>query len=384
MTEAKTSAIAERICSGLLLRDIFDAMPEVFLYADEQGTVQAVNARFKAFFDVLPEEMIGKPLAAFAEKVAGCFTEFMSYHEIIGYPLHDAEHEFLRDVEIARPRHRFLQVSSSPVARDGKFAGRLWLMRDVTSEREITELKIQYGGVRGADELKSRFLTVISHQMRTPLNAVRWNMDLLLSGDVGGEMKPEVKEILQDVYRAVQNSISIADDMLLAVDIEQRTLRLERNEANLGDLLTKVLHDTDRSAKLKQLTVVMAPLPKDLPRLFIDADKVEKVLFRIIDNAIRYSKEGGSVWITVEVGKDEVLMKIKDDGIGIPEKEHARVFERFYRAKDAIGMNANASGLGLYISKFIVDAHDGKITFASREGQGTTFTIALPRRATVR
>jgi two-component system phosphate regulon sensor histidine kinase PhoR len=375
------SVTTPTICNDGALSGLLDAMPELLLYADTEGVVQAVSGKIDDFFGIKPGELAGKPINDFAEQIGRCFSEFMTYHEIIGYPLHDGEHEFLRDIEIAKPKHRYLQVTSSPVASGGKTVGRLWLMRDVTSDREITDLKIQYGGARGADELKSKFLTVISHQMRTPLNSVRWNMELLLSGDFGAGLSAEGMDVLKEVYKAVVNSISIVDDMLLAVDIEQRTLRLDKAEANLGDVVTKVVHDFERTAALKAVSLTLAELPKDLPRLFIDGGKIETVLNRIIDNALRYTPKDGSVKVTVRTTPKEVVVDVSDTGVGIPAKEHPRVFGRFYRAKEAIGLHPNASGLGLYISKFIVDAHEGTINFRSEEGKGTTFTVTLPRRA---
>ncbi len=373
------SAVSERICQDGFLAFLLDSAPELFLFVDEAGAVRAASAKIKDFFDLDPAELVDQPINVSAEKMGRCFTEFMTYHEVIGYPLHDQEHEFLRDIELSLPKHRYLQVVSAPVQKDGRYAGRLWLMRDVTSDREITELKIQYGGARGADELKSKFLTVVSHQMRTPLNAVRWNVESLLSGNYPG-IVGEPRDMLQEVYQAVVSSISIVDDMLLAVDIEQRAMRLEKTEANVADIVTKVAHDFSRSASLKFVALKVADMPTDLPRLFIDGGKIETVVSRLVDNAIRYTPAGGTVTLKVSADKKDVLISVSDTGIGIAERERPRVFERFFRSKSAVGIHPNASGLGLYISKYIVDAHDGAIDYVSREGGGTTFIVRLPRR----
>lgn len=362
-----------------MLDSLFDALPEAFLFVDADGVIQAVSRRFHDFFGVAPADAVGKPMGSLAETLARCFTEFMTYHEVIAMPLQDREQEYLRDVEVSFPRHLFLQIISAPVRRGNGPVGRLWMMRDITREREITELKIQYGGLRASDELKSKFLTVISHQLRTPLNSVRWNTELLLGGD-SGSLPPESLGILRDVYRSAVGSISIVDDMLLAVDIEQRAIRLEKAAVDPADVINKVVHDFSRSASLKSLTISLKELPKDMPRLFLDRDKIETVLSRLLDNAIRYTPEHGTVEVEARVGKADVSISIRDQGIGIPEKERSRVFERFYRSRKAIDMHPNASGLGLYIAKYLIDAHDGTISFASEEGKGTTFTVTLPKR----
>jgi PAS domain S-box-containing protein len=375
------SRVEASVCSGSVLEPMFDASPYAILFAGPDGRVLAANKAFGTFFGAYPEAVVGKQIAALAESLARSFAEFMSFHEVIAHPLEDHEGEFLRDVEIATPAHRFLEIASAPVRRDGTYAGRLWLMRDVTHEREITELKIQYGGLRSADEIKSKFLTVASHQLRTPLNAIRWNLDLLL-GD-GAQLSAETSEALRSIYRSVTSSISIVDDMLLAVDIEQRTLRLERSAVDIAEVVGKAVRDNMRSAAMRGQTLsYVEPSPRPAP-LFVDAGKMETVFSRLIDNAVKYTPEGGRVAVEVRQGKDEVQIDVRDSGFGIPEKEFVRLFERFYRSKKAIDVNPNASGLGLYIAKFIVDAHDGKIVCKTREGEGSTFTVTLPRSSAV-
>lgn len=372
------SRVEPSVCTEAVLEPMFDASPYAVLYAGVDGRVLAANKAVGTFFGFEPSEIVGKLLVDLAEVWGRSFAEFMSYHEVLAHPLEDHEGEFLRDVEIIAPAHRFVEVVSAPVRKAGAYVGRLWLMRDVTHEREITELKIQYGGLRSADEIKSKFLTVASHQLRTPLNSIRWNLELLLSE--GGALPPETSEALRSIYGSVTSSISIVDDMLLAVDIEQRTLRLEKRAVDIVDVVGKVVRDFSRSAAMRSQTLDYAePSPRPAP-LFVDAGKLETVFSRLIDNAIKYTHDGGKISVEIRSGKDEVEIVIRDTGIGMPEKEHARLFERFYRSKKAIDVNPNASGLGLYIAKFIVDAHDGHIECRTREGEGTVFTVTLPRR----
>ncbi|HJV32861.1 MAG TPA: HAMP domain-containing sensor histidine kinase [Patescibacteria group bacterium] len=375
------SRVEPIVCADGQLEPMLDASPYAVLYAGADARVLAASRAVGTFFGIEPGAMIGKRLDELADAWGRSFAEFMSFHEVLAHPMEDREGEFMRDVEIVAPARRFLEIASAPVRKAGAYAGRLWLMRDVTHEREITELKIQYGGLRSADEIKSKFLTVASHQLRTPLNAIRWNLELLLSE--GAALPPETADALRSIYRSVTTSISIVDDMLLAVDIEQRTLRLDRSAVDIADVVGKVVRDYARSAQMRSQTLSYAdPAPRPAP-LFVDAGKMETVFSRLIDNAIKYTPDGGRITVGIRSGKDEVEIEVRDNGIGMPEKEHARLFERFYRSKKAIDVNPNASGLGLYIAKFIVDAHDGRIGCRTREGEGTTFTVTLPRRAPV-
>ncbi len=240
-------------------------------------------------------------------------------------------------------------------------------------------MKIHYGGQRNADEIKSKFLTVASHQLRTPMNAMRWNLDLLLSGDAG-PLAPEASDLLREVYKSLMVSLSIIDDMLLAVDIEQRALRLEKTSVDIAEVIGKVMHEFARSAELRKQTLALRA-HEDLPPLFVDAGRMEKVFNRLIDNAIKYTPDGGRIDIDIHSTKDAVSISVRDSGIGISDPDRANLFERFFRAKQAMDLNPNASGLGLYIAKFLVAAHDGTIEYREAEGGGSIFTVTLPRRA---
>lgn len=361
-----------------LFEPLLDAVPCALFYVDAAGVVQAANGLFGVFFGLDPVEAVGRPVSSLADAWSRAMAEPMSYHEVVAHPFEERSSDFVRDVEVIAPEHRYLEVASSPVRGSGAYLGRLWTIRDVTRDREITELKIRYGGLRNADEIKSKFLTVASHQLRTPMNSMRWNLELMLSDDKA--ISAQSRGMLHEVYQSVLAGLSIIDDMLLAVDIEQRTLRLEKASVDIAETVSKVIRDHARSASLRSVALSLT-VAKGLPPLFIDGGKMEKALGRLVDNAIRYTPPGGHVDVGVFAGKDDVSVSIRDTGIGITEEDQARLFGRFYRSERSIKLNPDASGLGLYIAKYIIDAHDGKIGFRSKEGRGSTFTVSLPRRA---
>lgn len=373
------SKIAPGACTDGTAEIILEASPHGVFCTDAEGRVLAANRAFGKMFGFEPERLVGAPIEAMSEAWRHQFAEAMTYDETVSHPLEDRGAEYIRDVEVISPTHRFIEISSAPMRRSGAYAGRLWIMRDVTREREITELKIQYGGLRNADEITSKFLTVASHQLRTPMNAIRWNLDLLLSGDAGA-LPAASMGILREAYASVATSISIIDDMILAVDIEQRELHLEKTAVDLSEIVTKAVRGHARSAALRAQKLTFSEPPR-LPPLFLDASKMEKVFDRLIDNAITYTPNGGTITIDIRLEKDTVTVAVRDNGIGIPEDERLRLFERFYRSKKAIELNPNATGLGLYIAKFIVAAHDGRIACETREGKGSTFSVTLPRRS---
>jgi signal transduction histidine kinase len=119
-------------------------------------------------------------------------------------------------------------------------------------------------------------------------------------------------------------------------------------------------------------------LSQDIPLVNIDKEKMELAVQNLLENAAKYTPEGGSIDISLEKHEAEVVFKIKDTGVGIPETEHERIFTKFFRGENVIKMETEGSGLGLYTTRNIIDAHRGKIWFESKEGKGTTFFFSLP------
>lgn len=370
------SAFDPRACDDGRWAAFLDAMPEGVLCADVGGRVIVASVRLRDWFGLEPASMVGRAIGEFEDALRESFAESLTYDEVIGHPLEDRAASFLRDVEVRKPERRVLQVQSVPVGE----RARLWIMRDVTGERDITELKIRYGGMRSAEELKSEFVTVASHRLRTPLNAVRWNIELLLGGE-GGVLQARGASILRDAYDNVATSIGIVDDLVVAAEIDQRSLHLEKTPFDAADLVERAARGAETYAKVKGVRIRFVRPEKPLPPLFGDESRLARVFDRVIDNAVRYTAGTGTE-VRVEIVQDDatVSVRVTDQGVGIPEKEHARVFQRFYRSRRAVQLHPDASGLGLYIAKYIVEAHDGAISFASAEGKGTTFTITLPKR----
>lgn len=229
----------------------------------------------------------------------------------------------------------------------------------------------------GLDRLKSKFVQVVSHQFRTPLSAVRWNLESILSGDAGA-ISPEVREFLRITYEANNEVIDRIRDLLTVLDIEERRVTLSPEPISVEGLLTSLVGERGKHFALKRvkLETVMPPTP--LPSCRLDPERFRSALEKLLDNALDYTPPGGTVTVSASRSGDVIRITVADTGIGIPVAEQQRVFERFFRASNASTMKADASGLGLTIAKYFVEQHDGKLSFSSKEGEGTTFTMELP------
>lgn len=247
-----------------------------------------------------------------------------------------------------------------------------FIMRDV-SERVALEKHH-----KEIDHIKSQFINVVSHQLRTPLNSIRWNLEVLLGGDVGN-LKKEQGKFLKAIYLNNQNIINIISDLFLALEIEESPISVEKEMVDLDILLNGAIEGFKKSLAIKRIKLNLVKSKKgQIFNVEVDRNKLTQVLTRLIDNAIKYTKEEGEINIKIEKADSQVIISIIDNGIGIPKDEQESLFSKFFRASNASVMYPNASGLGLFISKKIIEAHKGKIWFISQEGKGTTFYISLP------
>lgn len=250
-------------------------------------------------------------------------------------------------------------------------ATQLLIRRDVELTRANERL-------RKIDEIKSGFISVVAHQLRTPLSGVKWTINLLLNGDMG-PLATEQRTFLMKAYESNDRMISLVNDMLGADRIESGKVRYVFSPVPLPDVVDNVLFELLPQSNAKGLAIHFSSRPENVPRVHADAEKLRAVFQNLLENAIKYSRSGG----TIELGMkpenhDEVLVSIKDDGIGIPREQQKNIFERFFRAQNAVKVETEGSGLGLFIVKSIIERHGGRIWFESEEGKGVTFFFTLP------
>lgn len=247
-----------------------------------------------------------------------------------------------------------------------------FIVRDV-SERAALEKHH-----KEIDHIKSQFINVVSHQLRTPLNSIRWNLEVLLGGDLGS-FKKDQEKFLKTVYLNNQNIMNIIADLFLALEIEETEIKLEKEMIDLGVLLDSVAEGFKNSLAIKHIKLSVGKSKKgQIMNVEGDRDKLTQIFSRLIDNAVKYSKDNSEIDIKIEKVNNSTVVSIIDNGIGIPMEEQPALFSKFFRASNAAVMHPNASGLGLFISKKIIEAHHGKIWFVSTEGKGTIFFVSLP------
>jgi PAS domain S-box-containing protein len=229
------------------------------------------------------------------------------------------------------------------------------------------------------NELKNKFIQIVAHQLRTPLNVIRWDLETLLNRE-RGELLPAQIETMRGAYAANLEIITRLDDLLTAIDIEEGRIRLEMETIDVMELFESVCDEKLQLRKLKKIKCMCTfnKLKTKIPLIQGDPVKMRDIIARLIDNAITYNKDGGKITVKFSTTKGKIRFDITDTGIGIPAFEQAHVFERFYRGWNTTHINPNASGLSLYIAQHYIKAHQGTMGFTSKEKKGSTFWFELP------
>lgn len=246
-------------------------------------------------------------------------------------------------------------------------------------EEEIEEKNKVIEKLSEVGMMKYNFITIISHQLRTPVSSIMWLTETL-SSQIGGALTQEQRVIFQDIHKATQNIAQIINDMILMADIDENKVVLEKSVANCDDIIGSAILAVQEEAYKKNIEIAYQKPKVPLPDCEGDVKKIKFIFARLLDNAVKYSESGKKVIIKPEIKDKEIIFSVNDQGIGIPQAEQSRIFTKFYRASNAYELVQDASGLSLYIAKYFIEMHGGKIWFDSKEGEGSTFYFSLPMK----
>ncbi len=227
------------------------------------------------------------------------------------------------------------------------------------------------------DKMKSEIISIVAHQLRTPLSAIKWTLKILLDQDAG-PINPEQKDLITKGFDSNERMIGLINDMLAVDRLESGKIKYNFVPVQFEELVQNMIENLLPLATQKNIRVELSTPQEALQKIKIDPDKMRDVLQNLIDNAIKYTRMNGVVTVGVAMEKEELHFWVTDNGIGIPEAEKDKIFSRFFRANNAVHTETNGSGLGLFIAQSVVKRHGGKIWFDSIIDQGTTFHVLLP------
>lgn len=244
-------------------------------------------------------------------------------------------------------------------------------------EERTQELRQAYEELRAVDARKSEFISVAAHQLRTPLSGVRWALGMLSRGEAG-TLSADQRKLIEQSESALGKLVAIVGDMLSTEFVRTGATRYAAVPVALSELVEETLFSLSDRIKNRRIVVENHARDKSV-RALADRTAIGQVVLNLIDNATKYTREGGTVRLSLrQANEGRIEFGVEDTGIGIPEDEQRHVFDRFFRASNAVRERADGSGLGLAIVKSIVEAHGGTISFTSRPGEGTSFLVRLP------
>ncbi|NBV43089.1 sensor histidine kinase [bacterium] len=244
---------------------------------------------------------------------------------------------------------------------------------DTTSQIRI--LTDENDRLKQESQAKSDFLSMIVHQLRTPLSATKWIFKMMMDGDLG-TVSPEQVNIIKRGFESNEQMIRMLAEISHANHVGEWKMHFDLAPTDIAECVSSAIGSFAGEAKQKNITLSFHR-PDHLPLVMADKEKIGLVVQNLIENAIKYSRTGGSITIKGEVFKDQLVMSFTDTGIGIPMGSQSHIFSKFFRADNAKATD-KGTGLGLFVGKEIVEGHHGTIWFESTENIGTTFFFSLP------
>jgi len=331
---------------------IFDSIKDGILVVDEYGIILHANTTIKKWFN-LPESIVEKNMSnILTAPLLETFTKL----------LHSDNPDAETDIELKNPINCNLHIERSAIKREsGGIYGIVFIVRDQTRLMTL-------------EKTRQEFVANVSHELRTPLTLIKGYVETLLDG---AKNDPQAStRFLQTIKKHSDRLNFLIDDLLTISTLESGQVKLNFQTHKLREIVNDVI--TDLKVRAEERNTIIHNQLDDTIDAIVDSERIKQVFYNLIDNAIKYGKNGGNVWIECQKNESALKVAVKDDGPGIPPEARDRIFERFYRIDKARSREQGGTGLGLSIVKHIVQAHGGKAWVESQFGKGSTFYFTIP------
>ena len=369
LAKDKIEVAEERARDQAILSSIGDGL----IVVDPAGCIIVMNQAAKNLLGLHLRDVVGKPVV----EVITMVDEKGNLLPTEDRPIHivSTSGQAIITTTVTATTYYFLNkknnsrfpaaITATPIMVNKKMIGVVVVFRDISKEKDV-------------DKAKTEFVSLASHQLRTPLTAINWYIEMLLSGDAG-KFTDEQRSYLQEVYRGSKRMVDIVNEFLSVSRLETGRLKIDPKPIELISFIEDIITEVEPLAKARNCTFTFNH-PAGKLTANLDAFLMRQVVHNFLTNALRYSKEGKcQVVVKFSSTVDEnYVVSVKDDGIGIPKAVQSRIFEKFFRTENAVAAVTEGSGIGLYMSKMIAEASGGRIWFESIEGQGSTFYLSFP------
>jgi len=343
-----------------LMSSIMNSVADGVIVSDVLGTIQLFNPKAREILGLYAESAIGQSAVEFIRRFEEIpYAEMQKkFQKIV-----ERGETFSADIKLSLPTTRFYTLSMGPVrSSDGLVQGIVAVLSDITQLKEM-------------DQMKTDLMSMVTHEIRTPLATVRGFAQILLKGGIDNE---KGKEFLEIINRQSNRLVNLVNDFLDITRIESGRQVITKAPVNIDKLIQNALADLKPLADEKNISLQYRPDPGGLTEVFGDRNLIEQVLINLLSNAIKYSPKGASAGVAVAQQNGIVAVSVQDTGLGIPKEALPRLFEKFYRVRHDDRKDIIGTGLGLSLAKQIMEVHGGTIRVESEHGKGSTFTITIP------
>jgi signal transduction histidine kinase len=350
---------------------IISCMDEGLFTSDTGGKVTFMNPSAERILEISGKDAFGKSLDEIAPLYRG-----IECKEKVGF----ADRPIMKSVRTGKTQTTTLAdsycflgklgkrtavvLASSPLLKGDKIIGAVSTFRDVNVEQRL-------------DEAKNGFISIASHQMRTPLTSMRWFAEMLIHKDAG-KLNKEQSSYIKEVYQGIERMTSLLDLLLQIARIEAGRVKIKPTAIDFKKIISDVAASLGPLIDKKKQKLIMEFEPENFPAIPMDKDMVWQVFFNLLSNASRYAPANGVIRVTGKISGQTAEFSVTDKGIGIPKDSQDRIFNKFYRSPNAIKHVPEGSGLGLYLVKSLVEGWGGQVWFKSPDSKGTTFYFTIP------
>jgi len=338
---------------------LFDDSPVPYFMVDKKGLITLPNKAAQRLFSKSAEELLSKP---FYELLTGEYVELgKRIYQKFSHGVASTDEELL--IKSKSKKNRWVLISALPYKSLGvRTDGGVISMHDITEQKAV-------------DKVKSEFVSLASHQLRTPLTAMKWYGEMMLKSE--DPLTKKQRHRLEKIYNGNERMIDLVNLLLSASRLELGTLSVDITNVNPINLVKTILDELQVKIQKNSIQIV-EKYDGDPTSFNSDKKLLLMIIQNLLTNAVKYSKEGGHVSIEMIFNTSGMNFNVKDNGVGIPKEQQDRIFTKMFRADNARQSNTEGTGLGLYIVWQAVEALGGEISFSSEEGKGTVFSAVLP------
>lgn len=358
---AEAQMLKEKMVDEAMLGSIGDGI----IATDNEGIITMVNQRGCELLGEKEKDLLGKSIITAITLVDEDDHELPIEERPMTKVLHFGKKIVTSSAVyyLRKDKRKFpVHFTITPILLDKKVVGTIEVFQDITQEKEV-------------DKAKTEFVSLASHQLRTPLATINWYLEELINN--GANLTEKQHSYLVEVYSASKRMVDLINALLNTSRLELGTFIIEPAPTNIVQVAKQVVQDALPRIKEKEL-ILKEDYQENIPPMQADAKLLAIIIQNFLSNAIKYTKEKGSLGISINYTGKEFVIRVKDTGFGIPRKQQSKIFSKLFRADNARTLEPEGSGLGLYIVKSIVTVSGGKISFESEENKGTTFSVSFP------